>query len=129
MRYVLAVWLVLFIVIVAVASPQADADAAIALALASTKVEEPVKPTLPTDPSQPAPSGYQWQSRNGGPWKLVKVLEVASPTPFPEATTQGTTARRVVGQNTSSRGSTGMAVIRIGAGTTGQRGGTDCATG
>lgn len=122
MRYLLALWSILFVAIVLVAKPPQF----------SLPAEKPPQfslaedvPTLPTDPSQPAPQGYQWQSRNGGPWQLVRVSEVASPSPFSD-TMQATTARRVAGQNMSYRASTGTGRTIIGVGMMVQRGGTDC---
>lgn len=38
-----------------------------------TVVNKVEQPALPTDPSQPAPAGYQWQKVGDGPWTLVKI--------------------------------------------------------
>lgn len=46
------------------------------------------EPVLPTDPSQPAPPGFQWIKRGDGPWKCEKITEKKAA--VPEVTGLGT---------------------------------------
>lgn len=65
-------------------------------------------PALPTDPSQPAPPGYQWQRWPGGTWKLYPVEVSRQAVPFG----RGTTVQSVAGASTSSLDSTEMGRTR-----------------
>ncbi len=80
---------------------------------------------VPTDPSQPAPAGMQWQKVGDGPWQLVAAPGVAA-RPFQNrpAITPATTARNVAGTSSSSLVSTGTARTITLVPTMGQLGGT-----
>lgn len=75
----------LFLILPAVArageAEDAAAQAAVAVELAKLSLKKQTRPkvdpepALPTDPSQPAPPGYQWIKRGDGPWKLEPVTE------------------------------------------------------
>jgi hypothetical protein len=45
--------------------------------------DPPAAVVAPSDPSQPAPAGWQWQRKEDSPWQLVRVAarEVSQPAP------------------------------------------------
>jgi hypothetical protein len=92
-------------------------------------VNKTTQPTLPTDPSQPAPAGYQWIKYGSDPWKLEKLTTVpggAVQRPFPADTIPRTLAPPAGGSSLSLTGSTGT--VRTGTGVlwTERFGSTNC---
>ena len=82
------------------------------------------KKVAPTDPSKPAPSGYQWQKWPGEDWKLYPLEVSRQAVPFG----RDTTVRSAVAPSTSSPGSTAMGRTHTLV-LPGTRGVTNCDTG